>query len=95
MKNKAERRRVVKENFSIIINGFIGEFTRDIKDQLKGKKIKILFIGIILYILFLLTKNDLIKTTSLTLIIFSSSAIIFYLVKKYTLKLIVFLRFIT
>lgn len=93
-KEKAQRRKAIKDNFSLIFHGFIKDFAKDFTDQFKGKKIKLLLLGILIYIIYVTNKINLIKIISLALIYTSIGLIIIFLFMKYIKKLINFIIYI-
>ena len=93
-KDKAKRRKAVKDNLHIIFNGFIKDFIRDFTDQFKGKKFKLFLIGSFVYLIYLITKFHLFKIISFLLLIISISAVVYFLAKKYITRLIKFINYI-
>lgn len=93
-KDKAQRRKVVKDNLNLIFHGFIKDFIKDFIDQFKGKKFKLLLAGCFIYPIYLITTINLFKISSLILIYISIVSMVFFLAKKYITRLINFISYI-
>lgn len=93
-KDKAQRRRMIKNNLKTILYGFFHDFSKDCTDQFRGRKIKLLIIAFFCYLLYLVTQIILFKILWFLLAFLSIGAMFFYVAQKYTIKLIHLIKYI-
>lgn len=85
---KKEKKRFIMRNWKIGFSSLSNDFFKDIKDQIGGKKFKLLIIGILLNF----TPNHLVQKIGLVIIMISLTLLIVFLLRKYMPRIHNFLK---